>query len=141
MHPAPPLRVSLGRGWGWPVFIGACVGAAVGNAVGWCLLVGDLAAALPVALLAGLSAGSLAAWRWNGLQAAGDLAWDGAQWQWIGSVGQARAVIDLDRWLLLRFEPSAGRPQWLAASRAACVGPWASLRAALYARRPADPLA
>jgi hypothetical protein len=141
VHPAPPLRVSLGRGRAWPVFIGACVGAAMGNAMGWVLLASQTAPALPVALLTALVTGTLSAWRTHRLQAAGDLSWDGAQWQWLGNAGQANAVIDLDRWMLLRFEPNAGRPRWLAASRAACIGSWSGLRAALYARRPADPLA
>ncbi len=112
----------------------------MGNALGWILLVSEIAA-LPLALLMAALAGALAAWRSHRSQGAGDLVWDGAQWQWLGSAGQAHAVIDLDRWMLLRFEPSAGRPRWLAASRTACVGRWAALRAALYARRPADPLA
>ena len=140
MHAAPPVRVSVGRGWGWPVLVGALVGAAAGNGLAWSLLVADVEAALlPLALLFGLIAGGLAAWRTHRSQAIADLAWDGAQWQWRGSAGQAHVAIDLDGWLLLRFEPDAGRTQWLAASRAATTGPWAALRAALYSRRPADP--
>jgi hypothetical protein len=140
VHAAPPVRVMIGRGWGWPVVVGALVGAAVGNVLAWGLLIEDIERALAFALLVGLLAGGFAVWRTHRSQAIADLAWDGAQWQWRGNAGQAHVAIDLDGWMLLRFEPVAGRAQWLAASRAATAGPWAALRAALYSRRPADPL-
>lgn len=138
MYAAPPVRVSLGRGWAWPAFVGACVAVATANVVGWGLLGGEIEPALPPALLGGLCSGSIAAWRVHRLHGAGDLRWDGASWQWRGSDGQAHVAIDLGRWMLLRFEPSDGARRWLAASRAQMIGSWPALRAALYSRRPSE---
>jgi hypothetical protein len=138
VYAAPPVRVSLGRGWAWPAFVGACVGAAAANAAAWCLLAGEIEPALPLALLCGLCAASIAAWQTHRSHGTGELRWDGASWQWQGSDGDAHVAIDLGRWMLLRFEPSDGARQWLAASRGRTDGPWPALRAALYSRRPSD---
>jgi hypothetical protein len=141
VHAAPPVRVSLGRSWGWPLFIGAAVGAATGNMLAWALLHREIGAALPLALLGAVGAGVLTAWRVGRSQSSGDLYWDGTQWHWCGRPGKAQVVIDLGGWLLLRFEPTpAGSPQWIGLSRRRSSGPWAALRAALYSPRPADPL-
>jgi hypothetical protein len=140
VHAAPPVRVTLGRHWGWPVCVGVFVGAAAGNLVAWCLLAWDVQGALPAAFVSAISVGAMACWRTHRSQAVGELLWDGAQWQWRGSAGQAHVAIDLNGWMLLRFEPSTGPQRWMAASRAMTVGPWPALRAALYSRRPADPL-
>ena len=139
MHAAPPVRVSLGRSAGWRVFVAVCVGAAVANVAAWALLRGE--AAIGFAAVLGLGAGTLAAWRLQRAQAPSDLNWNGSQWQWQELAGDVRVALDLGAWMLLRFDPVRGRRRWIAASRASAVGPWAALRAALYARRPADPLA
>jgi hypothetical protein len=89
----------------------------------------------------GLVATVLAAWRMRRSHTPADLNWNGIEWQWKGSSGQAQVALDLDAWMLLRFDPVQGRREWIAASRRSAVGPWPALRAALYARRPADPLA
>jgi hypothetical protein len=104
------------------------------------LLVADIAGALPVAAGCALLAAGGVAWQTQRSQGVGELAWDGAQWQWRGSVGQAYAAIDLGGWLLLRFEPDAGSHQWIAAARDHTVGSWPALRAALFSRRPAEPI-
>jgi hypothetical protein len=140
VHAAPPVRVDLGRGRGWPVFVGFCAGAAVGNTSAWWLLREEAASPLPVGLLAGVVAGLIAFWTCYRAQAVGVLQWDGAQWQWRGAAGQAHVTIDLGGWLLLRFEPQDGLRQWIAAAQGQADGPWPALRAALYSSRSADPL-
>ncbi len=139
MHAAPPVRVSLGRSIGWVVVVALCIGVAVANAAAWLLLQTEAAAA-PAALL-GLAVAALVAWRSHRADAPGELNWNGSQWQWQGVDGHVQVALDLDAWMLLRFDPTQGRRRWIAASRASALGPWSALRAALYARRPADPLA
>lgn len=139
MHAAPPVRVSLGRSSGWIAFVALCAGMAVANAAAWLLLPWDAAIAAAAGL--GLIAAAFAAWRLKGTPEPSDLNWDGSQWQWRGLTGDVSVALDLDTWLLLRFDPVQGQRRWIAASRASAVGPWSALRAALYARRPADPLA
>ena len=137
MHAAPPVRVSLGRSAGWIAFVAVCVGAAVANLAAWVLLRNE--APVGVAAALGLLAAAATAWRLRRGETA-DLNWDGSQWQWKGASGQAHVALDLDAWMLLRFDRVDGKRCWIAASRKSAVGPWPALRAALYARRPADPL-
>jgi hypothetical protein len=139
VHAAPPVRVSLARSPGWIVFNALCAGAATANLAAWAAMSVEAAApagvALACAIVAAVAA-SLLAWR---SQRPGDLVWDGAAWQWQGVEGWARVAIDLDGWMLLRFEATAAtrRRRWIAASRPRSLGPWAALRAALYSPRPA----
>lgn len=140
MHAAPPLRVGLARSRGWILFIGAIAGLAAANLVAWMLLYRQpSAAALVAAVLFVPAAVAFAvhlAWR---RQSPLVLRWDGATWLCDDVAGDARVMVDLDAWLLLRFEPTPdGLPRrWIAAARSASDGPWASLRSALYSRRPA----
>jgi hypothetical protein len=69
----------------------------------------------------------------------GELRWDGAQWHWRDGAGSVAVAIDLHDWLLLRWQPPAGRTQWIALARSATEGSWPALRAALHARAPAQP--
>jgi hypothetical protein len=138
VHAAPPVRVSLGRSVGWIVFLSLCVGGAVANFSAWVLLHRQASIALALAL--GLLAAVLTAWRMHGSHSPSELNWNGAEWQWRGMSGQAQVALDLDAWMLLRFDPVQGRRCWIVASRQSVIGPWPALRAALYARRPADPL-
>lgn len=133
------MRVSLGRSIGWVAVVASWAGVAVANVSAWLLLKTE-AAVGPAALL-GLAAAALVAWRLHHANAPGDLNWNGAEWQWQGVDGHVQVAIDLHAWMLLRFDPTQGRRRWIAASRASAPGPWSALRAALYARRPADPLA
>jgi hypothetical protein len=137
VHAAPPVRVSLGRSVGWIMFVAVCVGAAVANLAAWVLLRNE--ALLGVAPVLGLLAAAATAW-WLQRGETADLQWDGSEWQWKGASGQAHVALDLDAWMLLRFDSVEGKRCWIAASRKSSVGPWPALRAALYARRPADPL-
>jgi hypothetical protein len=138
VHAAPPVRVSLGRSAGWVAFVCGCVGFAAANIAAWALLQSE--APVAPALVLGLVAAALTAWRMQRSATPADLNWNGTEWQWKGSSGQAQVALDLDAWMLLRFDPVQGQRQWIAASRRSAVGPWPALRAALYARRPADPL-
>jgi hypothetical protein len=64
------------------------------------------------------------------------LAWDGQCWAVDERPGAVQVMIDLDRWLLLRWRPGVGRGRWLAMT-ASEVGPaWPLLRAALHAPQP-----
>jgi hypothetical protein len=139
VHAAPPVRVSLGRIAGWIVFVCLCTGFAAANLAAWVLLRNE--APVAIAIVLGLVAAALAAWRMQRSPTPADLNWNGSQWHWQGLAGDVQVALDLGAWMLLRFEPLVGRRRWIAASRASAVGPWAALRAALYARRPADPLA
>ncbi|WP_423283570.1 hypothetical protein [Caldimonas sp. KR1-144] len=75
------------------------------------------------------------------------LRWDGQEW-WLQSLrgrrvarnGRLAVAVDLDAWLLLRFEPAATsrRALWLAASRRRVGADWPSLRRAVYCARPAE---
>ena len=138
MHAAPPVRVRVGRAWGWPLFCGVSAGLAGANLMAWALLRWE-AGWVAIAPLVGLIAAGVAM-RWaRRTQGEGDLSWDGAQWQWHGTAGQVQAALDLGHWMLLRFDCGDGSRHWLAASRRATAGPWPALRAAVYSRRPPDP--
>ncbi len=138
MHAAPPVRVSLGRSAGWIVVVALCAGMGAANLAAWLLLRAE--AAVGPAALIGLAVSALAAWRSHRARAPGELIWNGAEWQWRGLAGHVQVALDLDAWMLLRFDPLHGKRCWIAASRFSASGPWPALRAALYARRPADPL-
>jgi hypothetical protein len=138
VHAAPPVRVTLRRGALAPVFVGVCAAAAVGNVLAWASLRWDAAAGLPWAAVAALCAGiCAAAWTRRGARE-GELAWDGAQWQWQGQALDLRVAIDLDDIVLLRLAGEGRGAQWLLAARARSEGSWTALRAALHARRPPD---
>jgi hypothetical protein len=138
VHAAPPVRVSVGRSAGWIAFVCLCIGFAAANLAAWVLVRNE--AHVAVALVLGLVAAALAAGQMQRSHTPADLIWNGSQWQWQGLAGDMQVALDLGAWMLLRFDPLAGRSRWIAASRASAEGPWAALRAALYARRPADPL-
>ena len=138
MHAAPPVRVSLGRSIGWTVVVASCAGIAAANVAAWLLLRSE--AAVGPAALIGLAVAALVVWRLHRDHTPGELNWNGAEWQWQDVAGNVQVALDLDAWMLLRFDPLHGKRCWIAASRSSASGPWPALRAALYARRPADPL-
>ena len=133
------MRVSLGRSAGWIASVAVCAGFATTNLAAWLLLHND--ASLSAAAVLGPLIAALTAWHLHRAHTTADLNWNGAEWQWQGLAGQARVMLDLDAWMLLRFDPFQGRRRWIAASRHSAIGPWPALRAALYATRPSDPLA
>jgi hypothetical protein len=139
VHAAPPVSVRLRCGAEWPAVVGVTAAAAAANVTAWVALWMHLDQALPLAALAAVLAGAgVAVWA-RRATLSGELAWDGAQWRWRGAPGQVQPALDLGGWMLLRFAPREGHVNWLVASRARAEGPWAALRAALYARRPAAP--
>ena len=90
-----------------------------------------------------------AGWRWHRPAARPfTLRWDGQVWRWGDVVGQATIAIDLEAWMLVRFEPVTGgssepsrwagagwamsRSVWLPLSPAHGPADWPALRAALY---------
>jgi len=138
VHAAPPVRVSLGRSRAWIALMSIAAGLAAANLVAWAMLqLGWPLVAAGTSLAAAISALASGAWAWRG-QAPGTLQWDGARWLWAGLEGDAQVAVDLNHWMLLRFEAPPGMRCWIAASRVAASGPWSDLRAALYSRRPAD---
>ena len=139
MHAAPPVRVSLGRSPAWIALTALCFGAAAANAAAWLVAQasGEYHALLVAAI--GMAAAFLSAWwAWRS-QVPGDLNWDGTQWQWRGVDGAAHVALDLDAWMLLRWDVRGGGRRWIAASRRSSAGPWPALRAALYAPSRLDP--
>jgi hypothetical protein len=140
VHAAPAVRVSIGRDPGWVFFVAVAGGAAAANLVAWLWLQLQGNGAGWAAAATGLLAAGVCAARARRGSSGGDLAWDGATWHWRGVAGQARVALDFDGWLLLRFDAPRGPCLWIAASRASTLGPWPALRAALYSKRPADPL-
>ena len=116
-----------------------------------------------VALLAGLAAASSAAWALGHAGVAGawgllaavpgaalgwalgphgraELTWDGAAWTCDGAAGAVSVQLDLQRLLLLRWQPrAAGAARWLLADAAAAGAQWHALRVALFAGRPEAP--
>lgn len=140
MHPARPVRVTLGRSVAWIVSSAVLGGASAASLVAWLLgRDGAPVAAWVVLVSAAVAAAVAGAQAWH-RQAPAVLHWDGTGWQWAGNDGNLRVMIDLDRWMLLLVErPTKGRC-WIAASRGAAEGSWPALRAALYSRHPAGPL-
>ena len=139
MHPAPPVRVTLGRSAAWIASTAMLGGASAASLVAWLLMPDGTLAAGWGALAAGLfgaSAAGVQAWRG---QTPAVLSWDGSGWRWAGSEGDLRVMIDLDRWMLLRFDALPQGRRWIAASRRAALGPWPALRAALHSRQAASP--
>jgi hypothetical protein len=93
--------------------------------------------------------GLWAAWRWHRPSpSASPLRWDGQFWRWGDLVGRATIAVDLEAWMLVRFEVgdtggsepprlagSGGalpRSVWLPLSPAHGPADWPALRAALY---------
>jgi hypothetical protein len=67
------------------------------------------------------------------------LQWDGQRWTLDGVDGAPEVVIDLDRWMLLRFRCAGAQgASWLALSAAQGSATWHALRAALYSPPPED---
>ena len=137
MHAAPPVRVALGRSWGWVAFVAACAGLAALQIAAW---LGQgfewpWANTATISLSSAATVGIVAGWLAWRAQEPGSLWFDGRQWQWRDRPGQLTLAIDLQAWMMLRFEPDAGLPGrrcWIAASRRGVGAAWPSLRAALY---------
>jgi hypothetical protein len=135
MRAAPAVQVTIPRRGAWLAFV-ALLGATAGaSLLGWLAhrLHAPFAA---VSAAAGFVATAAALWRWAPIDA-GVLAWDGRTWRFAGCGGTLHAMIDLDTWMLMRFDASAppGRA-WLALGAAQAGSAWHALRTAVYSRRP-----
>lgn len=144
MHTAPPVRMSLVVDSGWQAFSTLAAAIAAANFAAWLSQHARWPAATTavIAIAAALVAAACAHAGLRRVISGGVLAWDSAQWSWAAGgeapcAGNARVMLDLDAWLLLRFEPAAPRPaRWLVATRGMAGAAWPAWRAALYSRRP-----
>ena len=134
MRQPPPVAVTCSGGGCWRVAQAALLAAAAAAATAWAwlqlrgpLLPAGLAA-VAVALLAGV-----ARWRSTPPRAL-QLRWDGQAWSVDGQPGDVDVMLDLQRWMLLRYRPRLGRTRWLPLGDAAAGRDRHALRAALYSR-------
>jgi hypothetical protein len=145
MHAAPPVRMRLVPDRAWRAFGTFCLAFAGASFAAWVAQ----HARLPAAIMAGMAIAAAAtsalcarAWLRRADGDVGELAWDGAQWLWLPQcgehcVGDARVMLDLGAWLLLRFEPAARRrARWMVATSGMAGPAWPAWRAALNSRRP-----
>ena len=150
MRTAPAVVLDLPASRGWQGAI-ACLGALAAGALaasacghaGWA----GWRTGLPIAVSA--MGGAALAWRFRP-PGGGRLRWDGGTWWWWPATpgatehaGSLAVMIDLGRWMLLRFEAPGRRVlAWLPVP-ASCEGGDGALRAAVYCRalRPSDPAA
>jgi len=143
MRAPPPVEFGSASSGGWRVALSLLVGASAGVPSAWALpylAAGGSASGL---VAPGLAAAAAAAfWRaWPRL--CGDprtLRWDGQDWVLAqpgvpDRRGDAALMLDLGRWMLVRFRPAdAGRraAAWLPLTAGADAGRWAALRGALW---------
>jgi hypothetical protein len=141
MHAAPPVQAATRDDGVWlriQQALCALAGAVplywAGSRFGWA----DSLWLATGAAAAGLGAAVVAGWAWRRLPQT--LAWDGSGWSLRAAAGSsiggdARLMIDLGGWMLVRFSPlPPSAPHWLALSRRDAAGDWTALRVALYAR-------
>lgn len=151
-HHPPAVRYPVARLRGVLGCIAATVLGGLALLVAWAMQ-----SAAPVALAGGVfcvwfitSALALHVW-WRG--PTGALAWDGQQWTLecspsTAAMGQVHVVLDLQRFLLLQWNPLQGRAAWMTLERSQHPAAWNDVRRAVYSRpRPqasgvgAEPLA
>ena len=137
---APPVQAWSCNSGPWRVLQLFVQALGVAVLAGWMLmhLCSDAGVAVLGAAAAGLLGLGLASRRPAGEPSR--LAWDGAAWtlqppRGDALAGQARVMIDLGHWMLVRFTP-AGR--WLPLGRAGAAD-WQALRVALHAVPPTRP--
>ncbi len=140
MDAAPAVEVRLVPDRASRRFVATLSGAVAAILTGWALALAEVPSAVEavVAALAAVAAGA-AAWRRGGVDGAA-LRWDGRAWHWTPAgdapevAGALAVAIDLDGWLLLRFDALDGRRRWMALSRARHGACWHALRCAVHAR-------
>ncbi len=96
------------------------------------------------ALLVVTGSGVLVAMTWRS-SPVGSIAWDGERWNFspleLPAGGAVAVALDLQQWLLLRWEAEAG-VRWLWVERRARPERWDDMRRAVYSRaRPQAPTA
>jgi hypothetical protein len=140
MDAAPAVEVRLVPDRASQRVLSTLLGCVAASLAGWALALAEapsIAQAVGAALAA-VAAGA-AAWRRGTVDGAA-LRWDGQAWHWTPGgdapevAGALAAAIDLDGWLLLRFDALDGRRRWMALSRARHSARWHALRCAVHAR-------
>ena len=111
--------------------LGAAAAAAV---AGWAAGHLELAASATVALVVVTATSGAVYGRFvAGPLAVAEVRWDGQAWHLDGERGTLAVMLDLDRWLLLRWRaPGRRAARWLAISSGARDAGMHALRAALY---------
>ena len=137
MRPPPPVGVTCSGGGAWRAGQAGLAALAAAVFVAWLGLHLALPAAVLWAAAAGAVAGTLA-WRLAAPRPV-QLRWDGSTWTADGEPGRVELMLDLQRWLLLRFRPSRGPARWLPLPEAEAGAACHALRAALYARQDGRP--
>jgi hypothetical protein len=150
MRASPPIDIELSRSRAWLAFVITVVLGVTAVMVCWLALVLREPGPLPMAAigLAALTLGLIGSALGLARRIGGCLRWTGQRWELedgaagasLLRTGHVAVVIDLGRWLLLRFSPSAeegGTARWLPVERRGHEGQWHALRCALYSSRPA----
>lgn len=142
MNTAPAVDVGLGDDPAARAALACLCAAAAASLLGWALAWMQ-APAVAAAVGVAACAGALGGWRAARVRVRGGrLRWDGRTWSLLadGSSapldGTVDVALDLDGWMLLRFDGSDGRRRWWPLSRRRHASRWHALRCALFARRP-----
>lgn len=133
MHAAPPVRIACDAAGLWQPVQAALYALSGAVVAMWLASIVEASAMLrTLSALAGAGlAGSAASRVIRPLPS--ELVWDGRCWSWQGRPGRVDVMLDLDRWLLLRFRSDAGdRVRWLGAAAGGPREGFARGRAALY---------
>ena len=142
MHSAPSVSYPVGRcRFAAVLLVLAWLGAAAAL-MAWVRLVPAPSWQLALAAAALMVAGLSAAGGWA-VSARGTLAWNGATWDWQSAgdpvPGRVERMLDLQRWLLLRWSPESGSGLWLWVEARRDPPHWDALRRAVYSRARAEP--
>jgi hypothetical protein len=143
MDAGPRVEVRVGDDAAARWAAGAVLAAAAVILIAWALAWAGASAhaqatAAAVGALAGVAVGVWA--RRHRPRATACLRGDGRRWQWVSAGGATpvegalSVAIDLDAWLLLRFDGADGLRRWIALSRAQHGARWHALRCAVCAR-------
>jgi hypothetical protein len=150
MRSAPAVVLDLPASPGWQAasaLLGALAAGAVAASVCGHAGCGRWTSGLCIALIA--MGGAVLAWRFRP-PGGGGLRWDGTAWWWrpggpraAEHAGSLAVMIDLGRWMLLRFEASDAKTRAWLPLVASGDGSDGDVRAAVYCRalRPSDPAA
>lgn len=136
MRQAPVVAYPLGAEPRWQGFVAALSAAATLSTVLWLLAWLGMETPLSIALSAPLAvAAAVQGWRMARVRPH-ILRWTGTQWELVDGDrvldGVPTVMVDLDRWLLLRWRMEKA-DLWFPAARGASPAQWHGLRVALRA--------
>lgn len=142
MHSAPSVSYPVGRCRFAARLYAATWLVAAGTCAAWTALSPRAGTAHALAALTTVVLGVwlTVAWRRGPV---GDLAWDGAGWQWRGQAGRPSVRLDLQGCLLLEWRGTEGGHAWMWLDQHRAGDRWMALRRAVYspARTEASPQA